>query len=395
MKRKCKSVIILTGLLSFLGCSQTPKTPLEELVSFGEQMKNHDQLAYAYQIKTFRSYAGDTSLSGGIIYFETNPADTNMGFNYHQESEAYSSFYNGAYSIHLNQRDSFAYKKPFSDYKDGHMTQYPYRELSYAAIQNFLTDSMFAVRTDSMVKSDIMLDDEPCYSYSFWTDSRIVDTYTLPRHEGRKKIRLVIRKRDHLPVFYSQFQAINDKQYHLHEAQFSNYSFRKRYPQHEFSIENVPEFYSWDALKIYYQTLENQTAAPEWELPLISGNSISLSDLQGKYLLLDFWFIGCGACVQSIPTLNALQAAYESKDFEVLGINLYSNNLEKLESYCKDQDMKYRNVWQGDRISDAYLIKAAPIFYLIDKEGKIAYSQIGHDAKLLTDHVKRIVNAGI
>lgn len=392
---KIESAIFVIGLLLFLGCSQTPKTPMEELISLGEQMKQHEQVAYAYQIKLFRSYAGDTSQNEGIIYFETNPADTNMGFNYNQESEGYASFYNGAYSIHMSQKDSFAYKKPFCDYEDGHMTQYPYQELSYAAIQNFLTDSLFTVRTDSIVKTDTMFDDEPCHSFSFWTDSRIVDTYKLPRHEGRKKIRLIVRQRDHLPVFYSQFQPIPDSNYHLHEATFIDYSFKKRYPQHKFSIENVPEYYNWDAYKAYYQTLELHTTAPEWKLPLVSGNKISLTDLKGKYVLLDFWFIGCGACVQSIPTLNSLQAEYKNADFEVIGINLHSNNVEKVEAYCSDRDMHFKNVWKGDIISDDYLIKGAPIFYLIDKEGMIAYTQIGHDEKLLIDNVERIVNAGI
>ena len=45
--------------------------------------------------------------------------------------------------------------------------------------------------------------------------------------------------------------------------------------------------------------------------------------------------------------------------------------------------MNYQNVRDGDAITGAYRIKGAPMFYLIDKEGKIVYTQVGHDRKNL------------
>ena len=217
---------------------------MEELVGIGQQLEQNEQVAYSYQIKSYLSYADDTSYQEGIIYFEQNPRDTSIGFSFNQESDNYSSFYNGEYLINMVTMDSFAYKTPLCNYRDGHMTSYPCLELSYAAIQNFLTDSLFTVRTDSIVKTDTIINNEPCYSYSFWTDSRIVDTYKLIHHKGRKKIKLIVRKRDHLPVVYSQYQPIQNKYHLFHEVHFKNYSFKKRYPYHQFSIENVPEYYS-------------------------------------------------------------------------------------------------------------------------------------------------------
>jgi peroxiredoxin len=387
--------ISFIGILIFFGCNRVPQTPLEELSSIGEQMKQNQQVAYRYQIDLYRSYADDTIRNEGIIYFESNLADTAIGFNFDQESEYYSSFYNGAYLINMIQQDSFAYKKPLCDYKDGHMTGYPYLELSYAAIQNFLTDSLFTTKTDSIVRVDTIVDNAKCYSYTFWTDSRIVDTYKLPRHFGRKKINLVVSLQDNLPVRYSQYQPIQKGEYHYTEASFKNYSFKKRFPKHQFSIENVPEYYSWDKLKAFYQTLELQTDAPNWELPLVSGSNVSLSDLRGKFLLLDFWFIGCGACVESIPTLNALQEKFGKSNFEVVGINCYSNNVEKIKAYCIERNMQYRNVWNGESICDNYLIRAAPVFYLIDQEGKVAYTQIGHDDKKLVSNVEGILKQAL
>lgn len=385
--------ISVIGISLICGCTTIHETPLEGLRSLGKQMQKNQQVSYAYQINSYSSYADDTSRNEGVMYFEVNPADTSLGFRFEHESEYNSSFYNGAQMVQLGKRDSFADLRPLCNYSDGHMTVYPYLELSYAAIQNFLTDSLFAAGTDSISRKDTIVDHMRCKSYTFWIDSKIADTYKLPRHEGRKKANLVVNVQDHLPVLYSQYQSLPNNNYYYMEAYFKSYSFKKRIPEHEFSIEKVPAYYSWDKYKSIYQTLELESNAPDWELPVVFGGNVSLTDFHGRYLLLDFWFIGCGACVESIPTLNALQEKYGENSFEVLGINCYSNNLEKIEKYCIECNMHYRNVWNGESICDDYLIKAAPIFYLIDKDGKVAYTQIGHDEEKLISSIEEVLNS--
>lgn len=383
------------GLIVLIGCTKNSQSPLQELLDIGQQISQHQQVAYAYHMEHSGNIRESTTRREGIIYFEKNLADTSIGFNYHQESEDFASFYNGAYLINMVKRDSFAYKKPLCNYKDGHMTEHPHLELSYAAIQNFLTDSLFAASADSIIKSDTVIDNAHCNSYTFWIDSRLVDTYKLPKHFGRKKIHLVINMENHLPLLYSQYQPFPNGKFRFQKAKFSKYSFERRFPNHQFSIENVPSYYSWDKFKALYKTLDLQTYAPDWELPIVSGNYVSLSDLRGKYILLDFWFIGCGACVKSIPTLNSLQEKFGKSNFEVIGINCYSDNETKIEVYCKERNMQFRNVWEGENICDEYLINAAPVFYLIDTEGRVAYSQIGHDEKKLISNVEMVLNQGL
>ena len=76
----------------------------------------------------------------------------------------------------------------------------------------------------------------------------------------------------------------------------------------------------------------------------------------------------------------------------MIGINCYTNDPEKIEAYCADLNMQYRNVWNGESICADYMIKGAPIFYLINKDGQVVYSQIGHDEKRLTDNIEKILN---
>ena len=104
--------------------------------------------------------------------------------------------------------------------------------------------------------------------------------------------------------------------------------------------------------------------------------------------MLDFWFIGCGACLQSIPALNTLHERYDNSKLEVIGVNFSSKQKEAVQNYCSNNEMRYKNVWNGDAIAEAYRVKGAPIFYLINPEGIIVYSQVGHDEEMLLSNVE-------
>ena len=378
------------GLAILSACNKPEATAVEELMETGNQLKEIDHVAYSYEISSFMSYNPDTIIWDGQIYFEADPSDTAWGYRFHWEAGYQESFYNGEYIISMNQRDSTARKKPFCDYEDGHMTGYPYLELSLAAIVNFLSDTSISTRIDSLVRTDTLVDGAVCDLYTFWADSKLVDIYKLYQKD-QKLIKLALRKEDQMPVFYSQYHPIPLKattKYIYQEVRFRNFSFKQRFPSHQFTIEKVPSFYDWDRMISLANILPLQTTAPDWKLPLVQGDSLSLSSLHGKYVLLDFWFIGCGACVQSIPSLNELQDKYGPNKFEVIGVNFSSKDHEAIQKYCTDNEMKYRNVWMGDLITNAYKIKAAPIFYLIDPEGKIIYAKIGHDEKALMANVE-------
>lgn len=393
IKNLRKSSTLILGLLIFIGCNRLQKTPLEELKQIGADLKKIKTKEYSYQIKTYRSYSGDTTKNNGIIFFEDNPKDTSIGLNFYNKSEFSESFYNGEYIVTLLKSDSAAFKKPLCDYSGGHMTVYPYLELSLGAIQNFLTDTLLSAQIDSLIKTDTVFNNNKCYLFSFWADNMLIDTHK-KMNKGRKKINLIVRRNDNIPLLYSQYQPIQREtkiDFHYKEALFTNFALNKENHDNSYSIESIPEFYKWDKYTSINNLLPLNIKAPVWKLPLVSGDSISINSLKGKYVLLDFWFIGCGSCVQSIPTLNEIQKKYTKERLYVIGVNCFSNQKEKIKEYCDSNDMKYTNVWNGDSITKNYNVNAAPIFYLIDKVGNIVYRQIGHDETKLKQNVERIM----
>ena len=67
------------------------------------------------------------------------------------------------------------------------------------------------------------------------------------------------------------------------------------------------------------------TITPEIALPDANGQTISLSSLKGKVVLLDFWASWCGPCRRSNKETLSLYEQYKDKGFEILGVSIDEN----------------------------------------------------------------------
>ena len=98
-----------------------------------------------------------------------------------------------------------------------------------------------------------------------------------------------------------------------------------------------------------------QNKAPEIETQLIDGTPFKLSDLRGKYVLLDFWGSWCGPCIRDFPSLVALHDKYGDD------VVFVSVALEKNDERWKEVSEKAGFSWKHQIVEDAKVVLASPI----------------------------------
>lgn len=116
--------------------------------------------------------------------------------------------------------------------------------------------------------------------------------------------------------------------------------------------------------------------APTFTLPVLDatepGNRLSLRDLRGKAIVLDFWASWCGPCRQQIPIIDRIARRFENRGLVVIGVNT-GDELPQALSFLSSRSLAYASVFDEERhVTLAYDVKVLPTLILVDREGKIA-----------------------
>ena len=126
-------------------------------------------------------------------------------------------------------------------------------------------------------------------------------------------------------------------------------------------------------------------AAPDFSLPDLSGNKVTLQQYRGNVVILDFWAIWCVPCLKSIPQMVQIQEKYKDKGLVVLGISLDDpkklDDLSLLE-FKKRRKINYRILRGTEQVTDKYFQGTRleiPTLFIIDQDGKIVERHKGFE----------------
>ena len=112
--------------------------------------------------------------------------------------------------------------------------------------------------------------------------------------------------------------------------------------------------------------------APEFTLPLFDGGEISLAELRGKVVVINFWASWCDPCREEAPVLERMWREYRDRGVVFLGVN-YVDVESEARKYLKEFDVTYPNGPDvGQKIARAYRIRGVPETFFVDPQGNIA-----------------------
>jgi thiol-disulfide isomerase/thioredoxin len=137
--------------------------------------------------------------------------------------------------------------------------------------------------------------------------------------------------------------------------------------------------------------------APPFAVTTLDGQRISLDDLKGKVVLLDFWATWCGPCREALPHMQKIAKNFQGQPLVILSVSLDSN-----EQKWKDFIAKYEMTWQQYRdggfegpVSRMFAVNAIPHTFTIDADGVLQDERIGDASiegklKKLVSHAREL-----
>lgn len=119
--------------------------------------------------------------------------------------------------------------------------------------------------------------------------------------------------------------------------------------------------------------------AHDFSLKDLNGNTVTLSSLKGKVVLLAFWASWCDPCIEELPELQKFARAHQDKGVELLAINLNRfSERTMLGPFLESRNLDLNVLLRDDEQLSSYSTETIPALYVIDREGRIAQTRTGY-----------------
>lgn len=360
-------LIICTGV-SAQSVSYKPVTANEIIAAVKKAQTLLKTVAYtAQRIDTLLS--SDPRTFSGKVLMQVIPQDTIYGFHFFSKQDGDNSeqVYDG-HIAYLTDQDKKQYQMS--------MTPLGFSHLTGTGGGRLLMPDL--IKLDTSKASSITLRQDEKYYYL------TIHRPDLTQYDiiNRRKT-VTIDKSNMLPVAVRDHQEsygkTQDLYYHITGLKINqplNYSF------------SSPQF-----LKEYTQFIPAKTThpmlslvnkeAPAFALTSFDGKAVTSNDFKGKVVLLDFWEVWCGPCMDAMPKVEKLYEKYKSKGFMVYGIINDLKQLQAAKNLVKSKGIQFPALSGNAKLKTDYKFDGAvPMYALIDRTGKVSWISGGYSGDM-------------
>jgi cytochrome c biogenesis protein CcmG/thiol:disulfide interchange protein DsbE len=124
-------------------------------------------------------------------------------------------------------------------------------------------------------------------------------------------------------------------------------------------------------------SFSSDKTAPDFALTDLSGNLVSLSDLKGKVVFVNFWATWCPPCRQEIPDFVEFYKEYKDKGAVILGVSV-DKSPDKVRDFMDEYNINYPVVMATNQmVSDYKPGRYIPATIVIDTNGMIQDKKVG------------------
>lgn len=144
------------------------------------------------------------------------------------------------------------------------------------------------------------------------------------------------------------------------------------------------------ALAVCAPSLQTGAPAPGFELNSNSGKPVSLADLRGQIVLVNFWASWCGPCRQEMPILEQLNHQYRNKGVALVGINVEPDTAAATD-WLKATPVTFPILYDVDsKVSKLYEVQGMPNTVILDRKGVVRYIHRGYSPGAENEYLDQI-----